>query len=161
MTNRNGSPPELGSRKIDFLPDELLLNIFSYFNIQELFKCAHVNKKFRQIMKKWKCQRISTEDIKLTNDLGSTKIESLPDELLLNIFSYFNIQELFKFGQVNKKLRQISHDKSFWIQVNLCNQRVTCYYPFRPLILPNIFLRSCLKMHFGSHLLTTAQWRSG
>ena len=67
-------------------------------------------------MKKSKRQRItSTEDIKLTNDLGSTKIESLPDELLLNIFSYFNIQELFKCDHVNKKFRQISHDKSFWI----------------------------------------------
>ena len=59
-------------------------------------------------MKKSKRQRItSTEDIKLTNDLGSTKIESLPDELLLNVFSYFDIQELFKSVHVNKKFRQI------------------------------------------------------
>ena len=77
---------------------------------------------------KSKRQRISTEDIKLTNDLGSSKIESLPDELLLNIFSYFNIKELFKCGHVNKKFRQISHDKSFWIQVNLCNQKVPCEF---------------------------------
>ena len=68
-------------------------------------------------------QRVSTED-----DLGSAKIESLPDELLLNIFSYFDIQELFKSAHVNKKFRQISNDKSFWIQVNLCNQKVPCEF---------------------------------
>ena len=51
-------------------------------------------------MNKSKRQRIGTEDIKLTNDLGSSKIESLPDELLLDIFSYFNIKELFKCGHV-------------------------------------------------------------
>ena len=79
-------------------------------------------------MKKSKPQSINTEDIKLTNDLGSTKIESLPDELLLNIFSYFNIQELFKCAHVNKKFRQISHDKSGWIRVNLCNQKVPCEF---------------------------------
>ena len=79
-------------------------------------------------MNKSKRQRISTEDIKLTNDLGSSKIESLPDELLLNIFSYFNIKELFKCGHVNKKFRQISYDESFWIQVNLCDQKVPCEF---------------------------------
>ena len=75
-------------------------------------------------MNKSKRQRISTDDIKLAKDLGSSKIESLPDELLLNIFSYFDIKELFKCGHVNKKFRQISFDESFWIQVNLCNQHI-------------------------------------
>ena len=79
-------------------------------------------------MNKSKRQCISTEDIKLTNNLGSSKIESLPDELLLNIFSYFNIKELFKCGHVSKKFRQISFDESFWIQVNLCNQKVPCEF---------------------------------
>ena len=77
-------------------------------------------------MKKSKRQRISTEDFELANNLGSAKIESLPDELILNIFSYFNIQELFKCGHVNKKFRQISHDKSFWKCINLYNQNVSC-----------------------------------
>ena len=79
-------------------------------------------------MKKSNPESIGTEDIKLTNDLVSTKIEILPDELLLKIFSYFDIQELFKCGHVNKKFRQISHDKSGWISVNLCNQKVPCEF---------------------------------
>ena len=79
-------------------------------------------------MKRSKRQRMSTEDFELANNLGSSKIESLPDELLLNIFSYFDIKELFKCGHVSKKFRQISYDKSFWIQVNLCNQKVPCEF---------------------------------
>ena len=52
-------------------------------------------------------------------------IELLPNEILVKIFSYFNIKVLLKCGQVNKKFRQISHDNSFWKCVNLYRQRVS------------------------------------
>ena len=35
---------------------------------------------------------------------------------------------MYKCGQVSKKFRQISHDKSFWKCVNLCNQKVSCQF---------------------------------
>ena len=66
------------------------------------------------------------------NDDGSKApmhdIELLPNEILMNIFSHLNIKALFKCGQVNKKFRQISHDKSFWKCVNLYNQTVPCQF---------------------------------
>ena len=66
------------------------------------------------------------------NDDGSKvpmhDIELLPNEILMNIFSHLNIKALFKCGQVNKKFRQISQDKSFWKCVNLYNQRVPCQF---------------------------------
>ena len=66
------------------------------------------------------------------NDDGSKvpmhDIELLPNEILMNIFSHLNIKALFICGQVNKKFRQISHDKSFWKCVNLYNQRVPCQF---------------------------------
>ena len=52
-------------------------------------------------------------------------IELLPNEILVKIFSYFNVKVLLKCGQVNKKFRQISHDNSFWKCVNLYRQRVS------------------------------------
>ena len=55
-------------------------------------------------------------------------IELLPNEILMNIFSHLSIKELMKCAQVSKKFRQISHDKSFWKYVNLCNQRVSCQF---------------------------------
>ena len=53
-------------------------------------------------------------------------IESLPNEIFMNIFSNLNIKDLFKCAQVSKKLRQISYYKSFWKCVNLFNQKVSC-----------------------------------
>ena len=55
-------------------------------------------------------------------------IELLPNELLVKIFSYLTIKELYKCGHVSIKFRQISHDKSFWKCVNLYNQRVSCQF---------------------------------
>ena len=55
-------------------------------------------------------------------------IELLPNEILVKIFSYLTIKELYKCGHVSKKFRQISHDKSFWKCVNLYNQRVSCQF---------------------------------
>ena len=53
-------------------------------------------------------------------------IESLPNEIFMNIFSNLNIKDLFKCAQVSKKFRQISYDKSFWKCVSLFNQKVSC-----------------------------------
>ena len=53
-------------------------------------------------------------------------IESLPNEIFMNIFSNLNIKDLFICAQVSKKFRQISYDKSFWKCVNLFNQKVSC-----------------------------------
>ena len=58
--------------------------------------------------------------------LPKLSIESLPNEIFMNIFSHLNIKDLLKCGLVNKKFRQISHDKSFWKCVNLYNQNVSC-----------------------------------
>ena len=58
--------------------------------------------------------------------LPALSIESLPNEIFINIFSNLNIKDLLKCGQVNKKFRHISHDKSFWKCVNLYNQNVSC-----------------------------------
>ena len=55
-------------------------------------------------------------------------VEFLPNEILMNIFSHLNINDLYKCAQVSKKFRQISHDKSFWKCVNLYNQRVSCEF---------------------------------
>ena len=71
-----------------------------------------------------KRQKMNDEDPKfLVRD-----IDFLPNEILMNIFSYLNIKELYKCAHVNKKFRQISHDKSFWKSVNLYKQRVSSQF---------------------------------
>ena len=52
------------------------------------------------------------------------QLESLPDELLLKIFSYMNMQELLQYGQVSKRIRAICSDKSFWEDTYLVKKKV-------------------------------------
>ena len=68
-----------------------------------------------------------TLDSKYSNN-PVLNVEDLPNEILIKIFSHLNIKCVYKCGHVNKKFRQISHDKSFWKCVNLYNQRVSCQF---------------------------------
>jgi hypothetical protein len=71
-----------------------------------------------------KRQKLNDEDPKILWQ----DIDFLPNEILMNIFSYLNIKELYKCAHVSKKFRQISHDKSFWESVNLYKQRVSSQF---------------------------------
>ena len=46
-----------------------------------------------------------------------------PDEVILKVVSYLDINELVKFGEVSKRLRAISNDKSLWRKMNLSRYR--------------------------------------
>ena len=51
---------------IEILPNEILMNIFSNLNIKDLYKSAHVSKKFRQISHDklfWKCVNLSNQKV--------------------------------------------------------------------------------------------------
>ena len=50
--------------------------------------------------------------------------EDLPDEILLNIFSFLDIKGVLQCGQVSKRLRAISNDKSLWFRLNLFRSEV-------------------------------------
>ena len=55
---------------------------------------------------------------------SSMQLESLPDEILLEIFSYMNMQELLRYSQVSKRIRAICSDKSLWEHTELIQKRV-------------------------------------
>ena len=48
-----------------------------------------------------------------------SKIQDLPDELVLKILSYSETKDLISCGQLSKRIRQISHDNSLWVTANL------------------------------------------
>ena len=52
------------------------------------------------------------------------ELESLPDEMLLKIFRYMNMQELLQYGQVSKRIRAICSDESLWKDIELIQKRV-------------------------------------
>merc|ERR550534_2793542 len=47
------------------------------------------------------------------------QLEDLPDELILKIFRFLNIEGILKCGQVSRRIRAISNDQSLWLQLNL------------------------------------------
>ena len=55
---------------------------------------------------------------------SSMQLESLPDEILLEIFSYMNMQELLQYGQLSKRIRAICSDTSFWKDIFLVSKKV-------------------------------------
>ena len=42
-----------------------------------------------------------------------------PDEVILKVIEYLDIYELVKFGEVSRRMRAISNDKSLWQKMNL------------------------------------------
>ena len=47
------------------------------------------------------------------------KWQDLPDELILKILSYSEVKDLVSCGQLSKRIRQISQDRSLWVTANL------------------------------------------
>ena len=70
-------------------------------------------------------KRLKRSDLRLENSLQtSLQLESLPDEVLLKVFSYFEIQELLRCSHVSKKIRRVCNDKSLWKVVDTRNMKV-------------------------------------
>ena len=52
------------------------------------------------------------------------ELEDLPNELLLKILSYLNINSIISCGLLSKRIRFISHDASLWQKINLYQKTV-------------------------------------
>ena len=129
LDGKNSNNPVLN---VEFLPNEILMNIFSNLSIKELYKCAQVSKKFRHISHDksfWKCINLYdhsvscefiTQVIKLGTEYlnlhGSTVVEDantdLPRE---NNLKYLNLTEcsvddkfLVKLLRSSKSLEKLS-----------------------------------------------------
>ena len=51
-------------------------------------------------------------------------LEDLPNELLLKILSYLNINSIISCGLLSKRIRFISHDVSLWQKINIYQKTV-------------------------------------
>ena len=41
-------------------------------------------------------------------------IQDLPNEIILKVINYLEIEDIFRCGRVSKRIRKISHDESLW-----------------------------------------------
>ena len=47
------------------------------------------------------------------------EVQNLPDEILLKVLSYLEIEEICVCAQLSQRFRAICHDQALWNRVNL------------------------------------------
>jgi len=67
---------------------------------------------------------------------GWASFENLPDEIILKIFSFLKINDLYQCMSINKKMRNIASDKSLWKQIHLTGE-----IPVK--LLENVLVKGC------------------
>ena len=50
--------------------------------------------------------------------LSFVELDDMPDEIMLKIFTFLDIREILKCGQVSQRIRAISNDESLWLKLN-------------------------------------------
>ena len=129
LDSKNSNNPVLN---VEFLPNEILMNIFSHLNIKDVYICAQVSKKFRQISHDesfWKCVNLSDQNVscefisqiiklgtEYLNLQGATLLEEYDADLpRKNNLKYLNLAEssvddkfLVKLLRSSKSLEKLS-----------------------------------------------------
>merc|ERR1711971_1475245 len=54
---------------------------------------------------------------------STLSLDDVPDEVILRVFYNLEIKDLIRCGQVSKRIRAISQDKSLWLKINLYAKR--------------------------------------
>ena len=54
-----------------------------------------------------------------SSELATLRLEDLPDELILKVFSFLETRDLICLGQLSIRIRAITHDEQFWQKINL------------------------------------------
>ena len=62
-----------------------------------------------------KSMKICNDDFQVIN---TSQLENLPNEILLKIFDYMDIEDLIICGLVSRRIRMIVHDHSLWQKVD-------------------------------------------
>ena len=78
----------------------------------------------------------------LTRNFGD-----LPNELILKVFSYSEPKELISFGQLSKRIRKISLEKSLWQNVNLSKKIV------KTELLEMILNKGCMSLNLSKSII--------
>ena len=72
-------------------------------------------------------------------------IQDLPDEIILKVIEYLNINQLIKFGEVSKRMRAVRNDKSLWKKINLSNDDLRDCYIYHEIDVPSGFVKMVIE----------------
>ena len=131
------------TKKLDALPKEIILHVFEYLKVVDIKKCGQVSKRLRIISKQKRRTRkgISRPVGPKEYQQGFSKFEALPNEVILNVFSYLPTEDLPKCRMISKRFRDISdvlhkmQPPNFWeIGPSISQERSSnslCYDSYR------------------------------
>ena len=132
-------------KKFDALPKEIIFHVFGYLKVVDIRKCGQVSKRLRIISKQKRRTRkaISRPVGPKEYQQGFSKFEALPNEVILNVFSYLPTEDLPKCRMISKRFRDISdvlhkmQPPNFWefgpsiSQERSSNSSAACYDSYR------------------------------
>ena len=132
------------TKKFDALPKEIILHVFEYLKVVDLKKCGQVSKRLRIISKQKRRTRAMSRPVGPKEyQQGFSKFEALPNEVILNVFSYLPTEDLPKCRMISKRFRDISdvlhkmQPPNCWeigpsiSQERSSNSSVVCYDSYR------------------------------
>ena len=86
--------------------------------------------------------------------LSFFRLEDIPNEILLEIFSLLDIKGVLQCGQVSKRLRAISNDQSLWLKLNIFERKVPFDFIEKAIQNGCEYLNlSCSYIHLGAKML--------
>ena len=53
-----------------------------------------------------------------------SQFQNLPDEIILKVLGHLKVKDLLNCGQLSKRIRAVSHDKSLYQKINLDGKKV-------------------------------------
>ena len=74
-------------------------------------------------------------------DYETKTIEDLPVEIILKIFDFVNIRDLFQCMAVNKKIKKIANDQSLWDKMHIDGDKFEASLPAE--LLSQILAKGC------------------
>ena len=76
-------------------------------------------KKFSINMPGSKRKKVSTVPQKKYKKRSKFPLEDLPNEVLLKVFSYLQIHDLFYCGHVNQRIRLLTREEKLWQKISI------------------------------------------
>ena len=109
--------------KLFFTPDKKMAKVFGSDRIPVNSMTKVLNKNLSNIPSLHSVPQ-ETHMSSPVEPYSVVKLDNLPDEIILEIFSNLQIPGLISCGEVSKRIRRIADDETLWQKINLSNKMV-------------------------------------
>ena len=81
-----------------------------------------------------------------------TQFQDLPDEIVVKVLSHLKVKDLLYCGQVSKRIRAVSHDKSLYQKIDLAGKKV------QTIFLETIINKGCKELSLSGAQLEGSEF---